>query len=429
MSERGGAVSAERRAGYWDRTKETMAPEARRAYQDGWVRDLVAHAWAAAPGVRRRMERAGLGPGDLRGVADLVRLPVIRKHEMPDLQKADPPFGGFCAVPIDRVRRIFVSPGPIMEPMGPELGAWHAECGLYAGGFRPGDIVLNTFSYQMVPAAHELDEALHLIGCVVVPTGVGQTEQQVAVARALGATGYVGTPSFLMTLLRKAEEMDGGRLPFQVAQVGAEPFAESMRRVFEDRYGIMTRQGLGTADLGMLAYEGPTASGMHLVEDAVVQVCDPATGEPLPVGQLGEIVATVNNRTYPMIRFATGDLTILTDEPSPCGRTAPRMLGWRGRADEVTKVRGMFIHPRQVDQVAGRMAAVTRSQVVVTRRGHEDVLTLRIELAPGADAAATSGGLVPAIREVMKLRGEVEVAPPGTIPEGGKRIDDQRTWE
>src|SRR5262249_2746558 len=181
----------------------------------------------------------------------------------------------------------------------------------------------------------------HLLGCTVVPTGVGQTEQQVSVARAVGATGFAGTPSFLMTLLKKAEDMGGGGLPFEVAQVGAEPFPESMRRAFEDQYGIMARQGFGTADLGMLAYEGPEANGMHLVDDAVVQVCDPATGAPRPVGQLGEIVATVNNRTYPMIRFATGDLTVLTDAPSPCGRTALRMLGWRGRADEVTKVRGM----------------------------------------------------------------------------------------
>ncbi|HVQ75184.1 MAG TPA: AMP-binding protein [Candidatus Binatia bacterium] len=421
-------VSVDRRRGYWDRARETMTPAARRVYQDGWVRDLVAHAFAAAPGVRRRMEQAGLRPDDVRGAGDLARLPVIRKHDLPDLQQADPPFGGFCTVPLARVRRIFVSPGPIFEPMGPEVGAFHAEGGLYAGGFRPGDVVLNTFSYQMVPAAHELDEALHLIGCTVVPAGVGQSEQQVAVARTLGATGYVGTPSFLMTLLRKAEEMGGGGLPFQVAQVGAEPLPESMRRVFEQDHGIMARQGFGTADLGMLAFEGPEANGMHLVDDAIVEVCDPVTGEPLPVGQLGEIVATANNRTYPMLRFATGDLTILTDAPSPCGRTALRMLGWRGRADEVTKVRGMFIHPRQVDLVTGHATGVVRSQVVVTRRGHEDVMTLRVELGPGAEAAAATTALVPAMRDVMKLRGDVEVVPAGTIPESAKRIDDQRTW-
>jgi phenylacetate-CoA ligase len=375
------------------------------------------------------MEAAGLTPARIQGVDDLARLPVIRKHEMPDLQRADPPFGGFCTVPLARLRRIFVSPGPIMEPMGPELGAWHVEPGLYAGGFRPGDVVINTFSYAMVPAAHELDEALHLLGCIVVPTGVGQTEQQVQIARLVGATGYVGTPSFLMTILEKAKEMGGGRLPLQVAQVGAEPFPESMRRTLEDQHGIMARQGFGTADLGMLAYEGPEANGMHLVDDAIVQICDPATGEPLPVGQLGEIVATVNNRTYPMLRFATGDLSVLTEAPSPCGRTALRMLGWRGRADEVTKVRGMFIHPRQADEIVARAPGVARFLVVVGREGHQDTLTFRVELAPGTEPGRVRPVLETAIRDVMKLRGGVEVVPPGTLAGGARKISDERKWD
>lgn len=419
----------DRRTGYWDRDKETRAPAGRRAYQDAWVRELVAHAWERAPGVRRRLQAAGLGPEAIRGVDDLARLPVIRKHEMPDLQRADPPFGGFCTVPVAQLRRIFVSPGPILEPMGRELGAWHMETGLYAGGFRPGDVVLNTFSYQMVPAAHEIDEALHLIGCTTVPTGVGQTEQQVTVARTVGATGFVGTPSFLMAILKKAEEMGQAPLPFEVAQVGAEPFPESMRRIFEEQHGIMARQGFGTADLGMLAYEGPEASGMHLVDDAIVQVCDPATGEPLPVGQLGEIVATVNNRTYPMIRFATGDLSVLTDAPSACGRTALRMLGWRGRADEVTKVRGMFIHPRQVDEVGQRVPGVTRAQAVVGRDGHQDTLTICVELAPGTAPESAAPALETAVREVMKLRGVVQVVAPGTIADDARKIRDERSWD
>ena len=422
-------VKGERVSGFWDRAKETMSPAARRGYQDDWVRALVAHACERAPGVRRRMEAANLTPDRVGSVEDLARLPVIKKGAMPELQKADPPFGGFCTVPLDKVRRIFMSPGPIFEPMGPELGAWHLETCLYAGGFRRGDVVLNTFSYQLVPAAHELDEGLHLLGCTVVPTGVGNTEQQVAAARALGATGYVGTPSFLMTLLKKAEELGAGRLAFQVAQVGAEPFPESLRRVFEDDHGIMARQGFGTADLGMIAYECPRASGMHLVDDAVVQVCDPQSGEPLPDGQIGEIVATVLNRTYPMIRFGTGDLSVVDPGPCPCGRTSARMLGWRGRADEVSKVRGMFIHPRQVDEVAGRVPGIARAQVRVTRHGHDDVLTLRVELSAGVDAAAASSTLTAAIRDVMKLRGAVEVVAAGTIPDGAKKIDDQRKWD
>jgi len=421
--------TTDRRRGYWDRAKETLSAPGRQRYQSRWLTRLLEHAWERAPGVRRRFERAGLTPRDIRGEEQLVRLPVIKKSELPDLQKADPPFGGFCTVPPSRIRKIFFSPGPIMEPMGPELGAWHLETGLYAGGFRPGDVVLNTFSYQLVPAAHEMDEGLNLVGCTVVPTGVGNTEHQVAAARAVGASGYVGTPSFLMTLLKKADELGGGRLGFAVAQVGAEPFPESLRNVFQDEYGIIARQGFGTADLGMIAYECAEASGMHLLEDVIVQICDPGTGAPLPTGQVGEIVATVNNRTYPMIRFGTGDLSVITDEPCRCGRTSARMLGWRGRADEVTKVRGMFIHPRQADEAAARVGGVARFQVVVGRDGHQDTLLFRVELVGGAEARAVTAALETAIRDVMKLRGAVEVVAPGTLPEGAKKIADERKWD
>ena len=418
-----------RSAGYWNRERETMSAGAREGYQTRWLSELLALAWEKAPGVRRRLEQAKLTPRDIRSTEDLARLPVIRKSAMPDLQKADPPFGGFCTEPLSRIRKIFVSPGPILEPMGPELGGFHAEAGLFAGGFRRGDIVLNTFAYALTPAAHELDEALNILGCTVVPTGVGQTEIQVTMARTVRATGYVGTPSFLLTILGKAKEMGVDRLPLQVAQVGAEPFTEAMRRELADTHGIMARQGFGTADVGMLAYECAEASGMHLIEDAISQVCDPTTGEPLPHGQIGELVTTVNNRTYPMIRFSSGDLTVVTDEPCRCGRTSARMLGWRGRADEVTKVRGIFIHPRQVDEVVARVKGIERSQVVVGREGHNDTLTLRVQLAGGADAQAARQTLETAIRDVMKLRGVVDVVAPGVIPENAKKISDERKWD
>ena len=418
----------DRRAGYWNRERETMSSGARERYQASWLAALLEHAWAHAPGLRRRLEQAGLSPKSIRSTDDLARVPVIKKSAMPDLQKADPPFGGFCTVPLARIRKIFVSPGPIFEPMGPEVSAFHAETGLFAGGFRPGDVVINTFSYHLTPAAHELDESLNLIGCSVVPTGVGQTEIQVSVAKAIGATGYLGTPSFLMTILAKAREMGVGRLPLQVAQVGAEPFTESMRREMQDAHGIMARQGFGTADLGMLAYECAEARGMHLIEDAITQVCDPTSGEPLPNGQIGELVATVHNRTYPMIRFGTGDLTVITDEPCRCGRTSARMLGWRGRADEVTKVRGMFIHPRQADEIVARVKGVERFQMVVGREGHNDTLTLRVQLASGVNAAAVSTALEAAIRDVMKLRGAVAVVGAGAI-DGAKKISDERKWD
>ena len=406
-----------------------MAPAARRRYQETWLRPLVERAWARAPGVRRRMEAARLRPKDFSSLEALARFPVIKKSALSDLQKADPPFGGFCTVPLKQVRKIFVSPGPIFEPMGPEIGSWHAETGLYAGGFRPGDIVLNTYAYHLTPAAHMMDEGLNLIGCTVIPTGVGNTDTQVTVARDVRATGYVGTPSFLMTILKRAEEMGVGKLPFQVAQVGAEALPESLRQAFEEQYGIITRQGFGTADVGIVAYECPEKSGMHLVDDAIIQVCDPQSGEPLPNGQIGELVATVNHHTYPMIRFGTGDLTILDDSGCPCGRTAARMLGWRGRADEVTKVRGMFIHPRQVDEAAAKVTGILRHQVVVTRKEHQDVMTFRVELADGAETGAVTAALEAAIRDVMKLRGQVEVVPRGSILDGAKKIIDERKWD
>jgi len=419
----------DRRAGYWNRERETMSAGARERYQAGWLAALIEHAWTHAPGVRRRLEAATLAPKDFRSTDDLGRLPVIRKNAMPELQKADPPFGGFCTVPVAKLRKIFMSPGPIFEPMGPEVSGFHAETGLFAGGFRAGDVVLNTFAYALTPAAHELDESLNLIGCAVVPTGVGQTEIQVGVARSVGATGFVGTPSFLMTILAKAKEMGVGRLPFQVAQVGAEPFTESMRRELQDAHGIMARQGFGTADTGMLAYECAEASGMHLLEDAITQVCDPTTGEPLPNGEIGELVATVHNRTYPMIRFSSGDLTVITDEPCRCGRTSARMLGWRGRADEVTKVRGIFVHPRQVDEIVARVKGVERFQVVVGREGHNDTLTLRVQLASGVDVSAISQALERGIRDVMKLRGSVAIVPAGTIADNAKKVSDERKWD
>jgi phenylacetate-CoA ligase len=420
----------DRLRGYYDRKRETMGARARRAYQETWVRALVAHAWRRAPGVRRRLETAGLRPSAVRTLADLAGLPVVKKAAMPDLQRGDPPFGGFSASRPADVGWVFVSPGPIYEPFArQEWSPWHAETAAYAGGFRPGDVVINTFLYHLTPAAHLFDRGLALLGCTVVPTGPGNVEVQVRTMFDLGVTGYVGTPSFLLAILKHADEKGLGRLPLQVAQVGAEALPPSLRRAIETDHGILTRQSFGTADLGMVAYECREADGMHVMEDVVLEICDPETGTPLPTGETGEMVCTVNHRAYPMIRFGTGDLSALTEAPCPCGRTSPRMLGWRGRVDEVTKVRGMFVYPRQADEIAARVPGVARWQVVVTRNAHQDGLELHVELTPGTGADQASGALVEAIRDVMKLRGEVRVVPPGTIPTGAKKIDDRRTWD
>jgi len=424
-----GPARADRLAGYYDRRRETLGPRARRADQDRWVRALVAHAWRRAPGIRRRMAAAGLTPAALARVADLGRLPVVKKAQMPDLQRADPPFGGFCTLAPRDLGSVFVSPGPIYEPFARrDPSPWRAETAAYAGGFRAGDVVIDTFLYHLTPAAHMFDLGLARLGCTVVPTGPGNVDVQLRTILDLGATGYVGTPSFLMTLLTHAAEKSLGRLPLQVAQVGAEALPPSLRRGLED-HGILTRQSFGTADLGLVAYECRQAEGMHVMEDVVLEICDPETGAALPPGEVGEIVCTVNHRAYPMIRFGTGDLSVVTEAACPCGRTSPRMLGWRGRADEMTKVRGMFIHPRQADEVAARVPAVLRWQVVVTRTAHQDELTLDVELVGDAAVDPARGALVEAIREVMKLRGEVRIVPAGTIPSGAKKIDDRRTWD
>ncbi len=421
---------ADRLRGYYDRKRETMGGRARRVYQDAWVRALVTHAWRRAPGVRRRLEAAGLRPAAIRTTADLARLPVMKKAAMPDLQRADPPFGGFCTVPPTDLSWVFVSPGPIYEPFARrDWSPWRAETAAFAGGFRPGDVVINTFLYHLTPAAHLFDRGLALLGCTVIPTGPGNVEVQVKTILDLRATGYVGTPSFLLAILKHADEKGLGRLPLEVAQVGAEALPPSLRRAIETDHGILTRQGFGTADLGIIAYECREADGMHVMEDVVLEICDPETGAPLPAGETGEIVCTVNHRAYPMIRFGTGDLSVVTEAPCPCGRTSPRMLGWRGRVDEVTKVRGMFIHPRQGDEVVARFPAVARWQAVVTREGHQDELTLHVELGHGANAEQVSGGMVEAIRDVMKLRGAVRVVAPGTIAPNAKKIDDRRTWD
>jgi phenylacetate-CoA ligase len=406
-----------------------MGPAARRRYQAGWLAALVQHAWRRAPGVRRRLEAAGLRPRDLASLEDLPRLPVIQKARLPDLQRQDPPFGGFTTLAPRDVGQVFVSPGPIYEPVARGEGSpWRAETAAFAGGIRPGDVLVDTFLYHLTPAAHLIDRGLARLGCTVVPTGPGNLEVQVRTIRDLGVTGYVGTPSFLLKVLEHAAAQGGPPLSLQVAHVGAEALPPSLRRLLEEEHGVLTRQSFGTADLGLVAYECAAADGMHVMEDAVLEVCDPETGATLPAGETGEMVCTVNHPAYPMIRLGTGDLSVVTDAPCPCGRTSPRMLGWRGRADEVTKVRGMFIHPRQLDEVAARVPAARRVQAVVTREAHQDALTLRAEVQPGADPGLVAGGLAEAARAVLKLRAEVTVVEPGAIPEGAKRIDDRRTW-
>ena len=417
----------------FDAELESRSAADRIAYLENRLRQTVAHAYVNAPRFRVAMSAAGLAPHDVQRLGDLARLPVTAKDELPALQAADPPFGGLAAVPARSLQRIFASPGNIFDPQGQGRDFWRFRPALAAAGFRAGDIVLNTFAYHLTPAGFMFDGALRALGCVVVPTGPGHTELQVRIASHLGATGYVGTPSFLYAILEKAAE---ARSPLQleVAYVTAEMLPESLRHVLETDYGIRVLQGYGTADVGMLAYECPEKDGMHLHPEVIVEVLDLATREPAAPGQPGEVVATIFDEAYPLIRFATGDLsTFLEDRPCPCGRTAPKLAGILGRVGDAVKVKGMFVHAGQMAEVVKGFPEVARCQAVVTRVAHLDHLHYLVEVAEGEARGGSAAGLAErlaaALHEQLKVRGDVEIVPPGTIPAAARRIDDRRVWK
>jgi phenylacetate-CoA ligase len=332
------------------------------------------------------------------------------------------------------MRRIFISPGPIYEPGQEEYDELGWAQGMYAGGFRPGDIAINTFSYHMVPFALQMvDNSLHRIGCVIIPTGIGNTEQQVNILKDIKANGYCGTLSFLLNIAEKAEEMGldlKKDLNLRVGFVAAEMLPESLRTKLEEKFAMVIRQSYGTADAGALAYECIEKNGMHIADDKIVEIVDPETGRQLSSGKMGEIVATTFNRVYPLIRFGTGDLSILSETFCPCGRTSPRLLKILGRANQATKIRGLFIHPGQVNEVASKHSEIGKCQVVLTRKEHKDEMTFRIELKEETlHREQLKVEIERSIRDVMKVRGEVQFVPKGSIQEEAKKIEDHRTWE
>jgi len=351
-----------------------------------------------------------------------------------ELQKKNPPFGGFEAVPIQTLKRIYVSPGPILEPGEAEYEDLGWAQAMYAAGFRRGDIAINTFSYHMVPFGMQMvDNSLRQAGCIIVPTGVGNTEQQVNIMKSLRVNGYCGTPSFLLNLAEKAEEMGldcRKDLNLQVAFVAAEMLPESLRSKLEEKFGMMIRQSYGTADIGCLGYECKEKNGMHIPDDRIVEIVDPTTGKQLPPGKTGEVVGTTFNKVYPLIRFGTGDLSYLTNSPCPCGRTSPRLVKILGRVDQVTKVRGLFVHPGQAEEVASKHPEIRKYRVVVTRKEHKDEMTFQVELKEEvSQPEKLKSEIEQSIRDVMKVRGEVQFVSKGAIPAEAKKIEDQRTWE
>ncbi|MDO9597184.1 MAG: AMP-binding protein [Azoarcus sp.] len=384
----------------------------------------IAHAQAHAPAFARLLE--GIDPARVSSREVLARLPVIRKYELLEQQKEARPFGGFAAVRWGAAcRRVFASPGPLYEPEGAGADYYRLARALYAAGFREGDLVHNTFSYHFTPAGSMMETAAHALGCTVFPAGVGQTEQQLAAIVDLQPNAYVGTPSFLRILLDKADEA-GVKPSFTKAFVSGEAFPPSLRERFAAR-GISASQAYATADIGLIAYETPAREGLVVDEDILLEIVRPGTGDPVEPGEVGEVVVTTFNQDYPLIRFGTGDLSALLPGQSPCGRTNQRIRGWMGRADQTTKVKGMFVHPGQVADIVRRHPEIGRSRMVVDNPGLNDRMTLYCE-AQG-ESAELAGAIAASIRELTKLRGEVSFCAPGSLANDGKVIDDIRTYE
>ncbi len=425
-------AAIDRTKGFLDEAMETMDPDQHREYLGRELQKIVAHAYAGAPAVKDKLDRAGVAPDDLRTVEDLQKLPVTEKAELVELQRQDPPFGGLVALPVERLRRIFVSPGPIYEPGDQSYLDNRWAQAFIAAGFRAGDRGLVTFNFNMVPFANMLDDSLNMIGAKTIPMGVGNTDIQVQTMKDLHVNAYLGTPSFLAALGDKAEALgfDLARdIDLAVGFVAAEMLPESFRAELENRFGMTIRQSYGTADAGCLSYECYHLGGMHVPYNCIVEIVDPDTGRQVEPGSPGEVVCTVFDRTYPLIRFGTGDLSALDYGQCACGRTTPKLTRIMGRVDQVTKVKGMFIHPGQAQAVAGRFDQVRCFQVVVTRAKNQDVMTFHCELEPGTDIGQLEPALKAAIQDVLRLRGEVEFVAPGTIPEGAKVIDDRRVWD
>ena len=403
---------------------ETRDPELREREQMATLRRQVAHAKAHAPAFARPF--ADVDAGALTSREALARLPVTRKSELLDLQKGARPFGGFAATGWGALRRVFASPGPLYEPEGARPDYWRLARALFAAGFRAGDLVHNCFSYHLAPAGSMLETGAHALGCTVFPGGTGQTELQVQAMADLKPAGYVGTPSFLKIILEKADEQ-GVPLPsLTKALVSGEAFPPTLRDALAAR-GVAGYQAYATADLGCIAYETPAREGLVVDEGVLVEIVRPGTGDPVAPGEVGEVVVTaLANADYPLIRFGTGDLSALLPGVSPCGRTNMRIRGWMGRADQTTKVKGMFVHPSQVAAIVKRHSEIGRARLVVDNPDGNDRMTLHVEVA--ANASSHTEAIVASIREVTKLRGEVAFRAPGELPNDGKVIDDVRKY-
>ncbi|MEA3195833.1 MAG: hypothetical protein QOD26_4166 [Betaproteobacteria bacterium] len=404
---------------------ETRSPKAREAALMAALPKHVAWAKKRAPGFAKIL--SSISPAKIRSRSALAKLPLTRKSDLAALQKDLPPLGGLNAT---APAKLFVSPGPIHDMEGAGANWWRTARGLFAGGFRKGDVILNSYAYHFTPAGSMLETGAIALGCTVVPAGTGQTEMQVAAIERMRVSGYVGTPSFLKLIVEKAHELKADISSLKKAQVGAEYLPPVLRTALQE-CGISVTQMYGSADLGLIAYEsllpgGEVTPGMILEEGLLLEIVRPGTGDPVQPGEVGEVVITNFNRDYPLIRFATGDLSAVLAGASPCGRTNVRIKGWMGRADQSTKVRAMFVTPGQVSEILRRHREVSKARLVVEGEAGNDRMTLRCEV--GQPSSTLSDAIVNSIRDVTKLRGEVELVAPGSLPNDGKVIEDLRKY-
>jgi phenylacetate-CoA ligase len=409
---------------------ESRLPEQRERELMARLPQLVARAKAAAGWSRILKD---VNAADINSRAALATLPVTRKSALHDLQTQQAPFGGLNTTPVGQLARVYMSPGPIFDPEGRGQDWWRFARPLYAAGVRAGGLLQNCFAYHFTPAAFMVEGGAARLGCAVIPAGSGQTEMQVQAIHALRPDTYVGTPSFLKIIIEKAQEMGTDISSIKRALVSAEALPESLRNWLTGHGVSCVLQVYASADIGSIAYETHSGDmrdpGMVLDEDVILEIVRPGSGDPVAAGEVGEVVVTVFNPDYPLIRFATGDLSaILTDAPpAACGRTNTRIKGWLGRADQTTKVRGMFVHPSQVHDIARRHPEIVKARLVVSGQMAEDAMTLHCEVAD--PASASGAGIVESIRKLTKLRGEVRFVAVGSLPNDGKVIADVRDYQ
>ncbi len=410
---------------YYD-SLETRDPVERERALLAALPKQLAHAKADAPAFARIL--AGVDPREITSRKALAQLPVTRKSDLKELQHAAPPFGGLAATAPGRLARLYLSPGPIFDPEGRGADWWRMARPMFAAGIRPGDVVQNCFSYHFTPAASMMDCGAQALGCAVIPAGTGQTEMQVQSMAELKPSAYVGTPSFLKIILEKAAETGADVSSVKRAVVGAEALPPSLRKWLHEHGIARVQQIYGSADLGNIAYESEALEGMIIDEAIIVEILRPGTGDPVAEGEVGEVVVTTLNADYPLIRFATGDLSAVLPGASPCGRTNMRIRGWMGRADQATKVKGMFVQPSQVAEVVKRHREILRARLVVDNPGGQDRMTLHCEVAEGTPAALAQA-IADSLRDVTKLRGEATFRRPGELPNDGKVIEDAKKYD